>query len=200
MINREQFFNSVREQFGSLSQSQVDGYNFILDEFDCRTDLSLPMMAYILATAKWETASTMQPIAEYGRGASRSYGKWRTNSRGISYCYKNGSKETVYTQAEYDHLYYGRGYVQLTWWDNYKRMSDLLGVDMLNNPDLNLQCDISVKVMITGMQRGMFTGKKLSGYFTSTKKDYVNARRIINGTDKMDEIARIAEKFERALK
>ena len=200
MINRNKFFESVRKQFGSLSQSQVDGYNFILNEFDCRNDLTLPMQAYILATAKWETDSTMQPIAEYGKGASRAYGKWRTNSKGVKYCYKNGGKKEVYTQQEYDHLYYGRGYVQLTWWDNYKRLGNLLGVDMLNNPDLNLQADISIKVMILGMQRGLFTGKKLSDYFTDKKTDYVNARRMINGTDKMHEIAVIARKFEQALK
>lgn len=199
MVNRDSFFKGVREQFGSLNQSQVDGYNFILNELDCH-NLSIPMQSYILATIRHETASTMKPIAEYGKGQTRAYGKWQTNSKGVKYCYKNGRKNTVYTQQEYDHLYYGRGYVQLTWWDNYGLLGDLLGVDMLNNPDLNLQPETSIKVAIIGMQRGLFTGKKLSDYFTSTKKDYANARRIINGTDKMNEIAVIAQKYERILK
>ena len=73
-INREKFFDGARKKFGSLSQSQVDGYNFILNELDCH-NLSIPEKAYILATIKWETASTMQPIAEYGKGSTRAYGK-----------------------------------------------------------------------------------------------------------------------------
>jgi len=35
--------------------------------------------------------------------------------------------------------------------------------------------------MTIGMIKGLFTGKKLSDYLTDTKKDYFNARRIING-------------------
>ena len=35
--------------------------------------------------------------------------------------------------------------------------------------------------MIYGMETGMFTGKKMSGYISDSKKDYLNARRIING-------------------
>lgn len=51
--------------------------------------------------------------------------------------------------------------------------------------------------MVDGMEAGRFTGKKLSDYLPG---DYVNARRIINGTDKAEQIAGYARQFEAALK
>lgn len=47
---------------------------------------------------------------------------------------------------------------------------------------------------------GWFTGHKLADHLTDTKTDYKNARRIINGTDKMKAIADYAEEFETALR
>jgi hypothetical protein len=49
------------------------------------------------------------------------------------------------------------------------------------------------------MAAGIYTGKKLSDYIGNGKRDYVNARRIINGTDKAQQIAAIAESFRSAL-
>lgn len=49
------------------------------------------------------------------------------------------------------------------------------------------------------MDRGLFTGKKLADYFTSKSSDWVNARRIINGTDRADVIAGYAKDFYNAL-
>ena len=56
-----------------------------------------------------------------------------------------------------------------------------------------------MKVMVYGMLEGWFTNKKLSDYFDNGKKDYVGARKIINGVDKKQEIAAHARVFERAL-
>jgi hypothetical protein len=50
------------------------------------------------------------------------------------------------------------------------------------------------------MHGGLFTGKKLSDYITASKTDYVNARKIINGTDKAALIAGYAKQFEQILR
>ena len=73
MFDRSIFFNRVRSSLfsGSLSQSQVDGMNYMLDVFE--RDYNWPdlrWLAYAFATAYHETAFTMQPIKEYG---SQSY-------------------------------------------------------------------------------------------------------------------------------
>jgi putative chitinase len=53
--------------------------------------------------------------------------------------------------------------------------------------------------MFVGMNRGMFTGKKLSDYFSGTTEDWVNARRIINGTDRAALIAGYGRIFYSAI-
>lgn len=177
MINRSIFFNHVRGSLfnGSLKQSQVDGMDYMLTVFE--QDYNWPDMrwlAYAFATAYHETAYTMLPITEYG---SQSY----LNSKPYA-------------------PYWGRGYVQLTWEDNYRKMGQKIGIDLLgNNKDRALEPAIAAEVMYSGMRDGDFTSKRLSHYFSSTVNDPVNARRIINGTDRAQTIAGYHEKFLQAL-
>jgi hypothetical protein len=43
--------------------------------------------------------------------------------------------------------YYGRGFVQLTWESNYRRVGDVLGVDLVGNPDLALDPRIAADAL-----------------------------------------------------
>ena len=61
-----------------------------------------------------------------------------------------------------------------------------------------MEPDTAYRIMSLGMYQGFFTGRKLSDYINDTKKDYVNARRIINGTDRA-QIADYATSFEQVL-
>lgn len=130
--------------------------------------------AYVLATAKWETAHTLKPVREMGG-------------------------ETYLKKKKY-YPYVGMGYVQLTWRANYEKASKKLGVDFVANPRLLLEPKHAVRILVTGMREGWFTTKKLSDYITIAKSDFVGARRIINGTDKATAIAEIAEDYDAALK
>ena len=202
------FFSHIREKLfsGGLEQTQVDGINALVLA-GVQNSLTVQQHAYVLATAYHETAKTMRPVREYGRGEGRKYGTWRTNSYGVKYCLKNGSGNAVYTQEECPHLFYGRGHVQLTWYDNYQRATRELNqnlpenehIDLVAQPDLALNNDISAKIIVLGMKQGWFTGKKLSDYINDHRTDFVSARRIVNGTDKADQIARYARIFVTAL-
>lgn len=183
MINREQFFATVREEFGPLKQSQVDGFNAILD--GAPLDMLHGQLAYVLATAWHEVDKRMQPIEEYGKGAVRPYGK-RLKMNGQAY-------------KDVDGIFYGRGFVQLTWYENYDKAGKKLHKDFLHNPAGVMQIDNAVQIMFLGMLEGWFTGKKLSNYITADKADFVQARKIINGLDKADLIAGYASKFLRCL-
>lgn len=174
VTDKAAFFAKVRAAFGPLKQAQVDGFETLLA---ATASWPVSWRAYALATAWHETAFTMQPIAEYGKGKGRPYGS-QTNAAG---------------QAAY-----GRGYVQLTWPMNYDRADRELGLNgaLSANYDLALRPDIAAQIMKRGMEEGWFTGKKLGDYLPG---DYVNARRIINGTDKAAKIAGYAATFEAAL-
>lgn len=180
-INKEFFFDRVRKTLfgGKLSQKQVDGMTEIFYEWETNHwEKDDRWLAYALATTFHETDRTMQPIREYGRGKGKRYGK----------------PHPVTGQ-----VYYGRGDVQLTWYDNYKKMSDVFKVDFVNNPDLVMIPDNAAKIMFHGMEHGSFTGKKFADYFNDEKTDWKNARRIINGLDKANQIAEFAKEFYAAI-
>ena len=184
-INDKMFFDTIRSLLfkGGLNQKQVDGLNVLLNELN---GLPINQVAYALATAYHETAYTMQPIEEYGKGRGRDYGKRLTMARK--------------PYPAHLPIYYGRGYVQLTWFDNYQKAGQKLNLDLIANPSLALQPEIAGKIMRLGMIEGWFTGKKLGDYIGLYWADYVNARRIINGIDKAQKIANEAAAFELALR
>jgi surface antigen len=95
--------------------------------------------------------------------------------------------------------YKGRGYVQITGRKNYTQWGQQLGINLVNQPTLASDKDIAAKILVQGMRDGTFTGKKLSHYINGGNRDFVNARRIVNGTDRASTIAQIANRYVQAL-
>lgn len=187
-IDRKAFFEKARNNpfGGSISQRQVEGVTFILDEWDKSRFGDLRQLAYMLATTFHETGREMQPINEKG---------------GTAYFTKlyEGRRDLGNTKKGDGARFHGRGYVQLTGRANYQKASDKFGQDFIGNPDLALRPDLAAKIMFSGMTEGWFTGKELADYINADGCDYKNARRIINGTDKAVTIAGYAASFEKAL-
>lgn len=179
MIDRDKFFALARvAPFGGVfEQVQVDGLNTCLDAWASVSDVR--WTAYALATAFKETNRSMQPVREaYYLGEPHAENYRRT----LSY-----------------YPFYGRGYVQLTWQANYKKLGDLVGIDLVANPDRVLESKIAADIMVRGMVGGLFTGRKLADYFSVTRDDPVDARWIINGQDCAAEIAGYHGDFLKAL-
>jgi len=186
MINRPQFYTIFKTKFGRFKTSQFNGFEVIFNEWDKRGIHDFRFLAYMLATAWHETATTMQPIREYGRGKGKPYGS-KIKHSGVKYLLPNV-------------LFYGRGLVQLTWYENYLLMGRLLGHDLLNNPELACDPKIAVEILFEGMLQGAssfgdFTGKCLEMYFNKKTNSPISARKIINGTDRADDIALLHYKF-----
>jgi len=180
-INRKYYFDSVRSSLfsGSMSQTQVDGQTALLDYaevllWDDR------WTAYLLATTYHETARTMQPIAEYGKGKGKPYGQ---------------------PDGPYNQIYYGRGFVQLTWYDNYKKQDAKLKLNgqLVKVADTALDLQIATQIIFGGMADGDFTGVGLHKYINDNQTDYYNARKIVNGLDQASTIAGYATKFTNAI-
>lgn len=177
------FFDEVRKNIagGRLTPGQVGGLDALLA---ATQGLDVRHRAYLLATAWHETAFTMQPIIE--RGSRRYFDKYEPGTR--------IGRDLGNTRSGDGFLYRGRGYVQITGRRNYLRASQELENDFVSYPDRALNPALAAKILVVGCTEGWFTGKKLSDY-----PDYVNMRRVVNGTDKAEQIARYAYEFERAL-
>ena len=192
MTNKKSFYDYIRDILfkGKISSKQFEGIEAIFKGCSDNNLCDLRWIAYMMATSYHETAKTMQPIEEYGKGKGYDYGKKLKRSR-VAY-------------VNPDKIYYGRGLVQLTWFENYQYMGKLLGLPLLQNPELLLTMEVSVKVMMEGMTKGKssfgdFTGVSLENYFNDTKTDWINARKIINGLDAAEIISEYAQSFYKGL-
>lgn len=189
-FSTDQFLNLYARQFPSpaLAGTKRDGLKSLVDRIIKDSDINdLRWAAYMLATVKHECANSWQPIEEYGKGQGYDYGKEVTVT-------------DPQTKQQYKNVYYGRGYVQLTWESNYKTMDTALGLSGANSlhlhPEKALDADTAYRIMSYGMRNGSFTAKKFSDYISGSDTDYRNARRIINGLDQTDLIKGYAENIE----
>lgn len=110
--------------------------------------------ACILANVWWETNKTMLPVEE---------------------AYYLGSKAEAHRKKLRYYPWYGRGFIQLTWEENYKKAAEKLGLKDWT-PESFMEPEIAADVAVLGMKEGWFTGKKLSDYET-----FYSARAIVNG-------------------
>jgi len=182
------FLSMYEFSYGPLSQEQRRGMTQLLSRLTSDPAISdVRWAAYMLATVKHECAETWQPIEEFGKGAGHSYGELVEVTDGF------GNKR--------QNRYYGRGYVQLTWKENYQTMGHALGMgdQLMMAPERALDPTIAYNILSYGMRMGSFTGKKLADYITSNRADFVNARRIINRADQAEKIAHYALQLQTAL-
>lgn len=184
-MQRSAFYAALRRRdsgvFGtSLTQPQVDRLEAILTRLDAKR-IELPQAAYILGTAYHES-DRFRTMEEYASGAAY-----------------EGRKTLGNTQPGDGKRFKGRGFVQITGRRNYTDWAKRLGVDLVGNPALAARLDHATTILIDGMMLGTFTGRKLPDYVAGAKKDYANARRVVNGTDRAGLIAGYAKAFEAAL-
>lgn len=195
-FDRIYFFNSIRNTMGSMTQDQVDGINTILDMMEEDNYVNdIKQFAYIWATIKHEAADTYKPVVEYRSDSSAE----------ALYGYKTKlGKDLGNIQPGDGEAFKGVGYVQVTGRGNALKLEPVLGVNLTNPPaQFRLQMIepiYSYEAASYGVTTGLFTGKKLNDYINDSQCDYINARRVINGTDQAQVIAEYAVHFESAIK
>lgn len=225
MINRKQFYIGYRKYFvNKLTNGQVNGFERILDEWELYVSnlggitkstgwelgAIMPQLAYILASVYHETGTRMLPVRE---------GYAETDAeviRIVARMYQQGRIKRNYALPDpvTGQSYFGRGPLQLTWKDNYVKADNELGLggELVKNPSLALDPVIGARIAVYGMYEGWFSGhpdadegvpdrRDLWDYINPAtgKKDYFEARRIVNGLDSAGKIAGYATRFEKIL-
>jgi len=197
-VNRDEFWELYRKSFGvygAVTQDTVDALNDILDRFETEKRLKfVSHYAYVLATSFHETGlggHHFKPVKEK---------RERTNSP------RRANQDRYWVTG-----FYGRGHVQTTWEDNYRKLGKALGVGemFVQNPDLLLTAKWSYESLVYGLSAGMYRKdasgpKKLGRYLKkddASVEDYVRARDCVNGDIAKNGllIANHAEKFENIL-
>ena len=84
---------------------------------------------------------------------------------------------------------------------NYERFAKYLNIDIINKPELCLKSEVAFDILVYGFKNGSFAQvKNIDYYINENKCNYLDARKIINGTDKKNLVAKYAAKFEIILK
>ncbi len=184
-------------------------------------------VAYILSTAwleskmgEWMTESGWLSRKSAERHGEREYGP---NGRRASEARSYG-----HTQSGDGAKYMGRGFVQLTWKDNYARMSKLLinsgyqytyegvtygngqngtkPIDLVKNYNhVSDNKELAARILVFGMDGGHYAQNGgLDDYIPENQKathgNFQNARKIVNGHDKKRLIADNAVTIQNVLR
>ena len=187
---------------GLTKAGAAQGAQRIVDYLS-KTKVTTVQAAYLLATVHHETAGWMQPIRE---GAVR-YGPNYSDANARAAVATLYGKRIIRTNyalpaGPYQQSYYGRGLVQITWYDNYAKFAKLLGVPLDKNPDLALDWNISLDITFRGLTEGLFRPGKGTLYNITSPAGYNLARELVNGDRAKNgkAIADIANKYLKNLK
>lgn len=197
-MNRKEFYAAL----GPHTQQQVDGQEAILNEAQ-RRKASITLTAYALATAKHETGGTFGPVTENlnyttvkrirqvwpSRFPSDAHARpYVRNPEGLANFVYNGRLGNRPGSND-GWSFRGRGLAQVTGRANYEKWR------IADNPDKALELPTAARILFDGLEKGMFTGKKVSDY-----SNYAAMRSVVNPDGNGALIAKYAEQYEQALR
>jgi hypothetical protein len=160
-MQEQALYSAIQSVYGTLTQEQRTNIAHIWNAWVLYGNGNRAVFAYLLATCQNENHfRNIQEVKSESNTAN-----WKDHQ---SKYWKTG--------------FYGRGFGQVTWEANYQKWSDITGLDLVSNPDLILSDPaLSARILVEGGMLGVFTSRKLTTYFTATKNDPWNARRVYNG-------------------
>lgn len=141
----------------ALAKPASDCYDAIFQELSSRGIGSDLTMVGAMATINVETARTFRAIAEYASGVAYE-GRVDLGNVNVG----DGVK------------YKGRGFIQLTGRANYNHYGQVLGIDLVNHPELALQTDVAAKIFAQYF-------KDRACNVACDNQDWVQARKLVNG-------------------
>lgn len=214
-MNRAAFYKALRDGdlYNSIRQSTVSALEIILNDAEAH-HTPIDHIAYQMATAYHEVGPDLIPIREnltYTSAARirQVFGAKRFPSLASAQPYVRQPQKLankVYngrygnaTNGNDGWNYRGGGLAQTTFKDNYRKVGEACGYDLVRQPELILNSQVAAIALCAAMRDGIYTGRKLSDYKTG---DYYNMRDIINADKKANgnEIANYAKSFEKALR
>jgi len=201
-VNRKTYYATLRTK---LTQQQVDGQEAILNEA-VKRGASLTLTAYALATAHHETGGTFGPVTEnlnYTTAARikqvwpkrfptlASAEPYVKNPRALANKVYGDRADLGNGGGDDGWAFRGRGLAQITGRANYRKW------DLEVLPDHALKLPVAARILLDGLEKGMFTGKKVSQY-----DNYKDMRATVNGDGSLNgaTVAAYAEMYERALR
>lgn len=177
--NEKAFYDTARLTLfgGKLSQVQFSRLSVLLETAASYDDVTPARLAYILATAHWET-DRFNAMEEYASGAAY-----------------EGRSDLGNVHSGDGVRFKGRGFPHLTGRRNYEWGSVTSGYDLVADPSLASDPSVSARLLVIGQMTGHFTGVGLGKFINDHRADFINARKVHNGLDRAETVADIAERY-----
>ncbi|VVO55916.1 hypothetical protein PS858_00525 [Pseudomonas fluorescens] len=152
-------FNDLRSILNGVPKCTIEG---IFDYWETSGGGDPKVLALSIATALKESNYTLQPgyIEKFSKTNPPAYAKPDKHRR----------------------AYYGRGLTQLTKIENYKTFGNRLGINLVNQPELAVIREYSIRILVDGARLSLFNTKygKVETYLNDTTSDWVRARGLVN--------------------
>ena len=184
LFDRKKFFDGVRPLMlnKKLTAQNVTGLSTKLAVWEqYYSSQPIAFLAACLGQCKWETAGTMYPVREAYMMSTAARTAYLTKSYDIKGSNPERARLNGNTEPGDGVKYCGNGDIQITWKNNYRKFSPIVGVDLVEDPEKALDPVISAHIMFAGMTGGLFTGKKLGNYWSGGKLNAYDARAVVNG-------------------
>lgn len=179
LIAPHRMIQAIESCFGVLTDEAKTNIGYIADAMHVNNMWRREHVAYTLATVYHETKGTWAPVAE---------------------AYWLNDPEAYRRKLRY-WPWYGRGYSQLTWEDNYRYMSKVTGYNLIKDPDMAMHPIVAAEILVHGMLFSFWPGGlTLDRYINDDKTDFYNARRVVNVLDKARLISNYAQCIDEQLK
>lgn len=179
LTNEKAFYAVARETVfgGRTTPTQFRRITQLLAEAALYDTVSPEHAAYCLATAHWET-DAFKAMEEYATGDAY-----------------EGRDDLGNNQPGDGRRFKGRGFPMLTGRKNYAWASTLGIGDLVSDPHLAADPEVSARILFQGMMTGAFTGVGLGRFINADKVDFVHARKVVNHLDRAEEIAALARRY-----
>ena len=157
---------------------------------------SVNHLAYLLATAKAESDYSMERWeSDFVCGEAGVKYSDKPCQKAINYyCSTQGGKQNYCRGKPVDKIglpYFGRGLIQITWKDNYKKYGDKIGVNLVDDPEKIFVPENSYNVAVAFLTTKKGSSKK-STFDWVDSGNLTQARISVNGGTKgIDEINKI---------
>lgn len=176
--------DAIRKGTTRLTDDMRSSLKGLLDVWEKFGDDNKDRLAYVLATVRRESSGTFQPIREAPKCGTDEICRERAIGRLLEERARKKGKPPRENYAKVDtngQRYYGRGFLQLTLKENYRKTGKKLGIDLVEDPDKALDTKIAGEILVKAMLEGWYGSKKpLSYYINSSSVDWINARNNVN--------------------
>lgn len=192
-IDPAQFFDLLRLQGKKPNSEQRAALTLLITRLFRFPGMTPALAGCYLATIQNETGTQFEPIEE---GGTNKYFIQKYDVLSTNPYYNRRAQRNGNNMPGDGVKYRGRGFMLIRYKNQYRKMGELLELDLVRNPEQMLDYEIALRALVEGAQTGFYTGAVITTFVNNHKRQYADAWRAFS-TDqsRRHTVARWAENY-----